>query len=223
MERSRLSRYWATRSTQAYAALLFLGLVITFPDVAKAGTLAACSSNAVTKYGRFDGPIRIELLPDGRLARLIDPVRYTDPCGGVWLSPAGATIDGASIPKMVWSIVGGPFEGKYRDASVIHDIACAEHSRPWQAVHEVFYFAMLASGTPDWQAKVMYAAVYHFGPRWKDPKTHAEPPKSTLSQEDFQALVEAIRVRENGLGVADLPPMSLSEIESWPAASTPKS
>jgi hypothetical protein len=34
------------------------------------------------------------------------------------------------------------------------------------AFHETFYWAMMASGVENWRAKSMYAAVYHFGPRW---------------------------------------------------------
>ncbi len=33
-------------------------------------------------------------------------------------------------------------------------------------VHRTFYTAMRASSVDVWRAKVMYAAVYHFGPRW---------------------------------------------------------
>jgi hypothetical protein len=89
-------------------------------------------------------------------------------------------VDGASIPKFAWSIIGGPFEGKYRDASVIHDVACVARSAPWEYVHLVFYYAMLASGVDKTTAKIMYAAVYHFGPRW-DPLTAAGTSPSLTS------------------------------------------
>src|SRR5262249_13191170 len=57
-------------------------------------------------------------------------------------------------------------EGKYRDASVIHDVACQLRQRPWELVHLTFYNAMRAAEV-DWTlARIMYAAVYHLGPRW---------------------------------------------------------
>ena len=41
-----------------------------------------------------------------------------------WTAPKGAKVDGASIPQLFWTPIGGPFEGKYRYASVIHDTEC---------------------------------------------------------------------------------------------------
>lgn len=99
--------------------------------------------------------------------RLLKSLAYIDPIEVEWIAPKGWVVDGASIPKFAWSIIGGPFEGKYRDASVIHDVACDQKIRPWEDVHEVFHFAMLCSGVTPLKAHIMYAAVYHFGPRWE--------------------------------------------------------
>ena len=82
--------------------------------------------------------------------------------------PAGAVVDGASIPKVLWPVVGGPFEGKYRDASIIHDWYCDKRTRTWQATHRVFYDAMLVSGVRAKRAKAMYFAVRWAGPRWEE-------------------------------------------------------
>lgn len=117
-------------------------------------------------WGEFIGKVVVEWLPDGRNMKLMESFAYVDPYGRKWNAPAGSVINGASIPQFAWSIIGGPFEGKYREASVIHDVACRNKDRPWQDVHEAFYTAMLASGVDTLKAKVMYAAVYHFGPRW---------------------------------------------------------
>jgi hypothetical protein len=67
---------------------------------------------------------------------------------------------------MLWSIAGGPFEGKYRNAAIIHDYYCVLQSRPWRDTHLVFYNAMRAADVEERQAKLMYGAVYYFGPRW---------------------------------------------------------
>jgi hypothetical protein len=96
---------------------------------------------------------------------LVQDFAYVDPSGLRWDAPAGAVVDGASIPRMAWSVIGGP-EGLCRKASVIHDVACDRRRQPWEKVHEAFYTAMLAAGVPAVTAKVMYAAVYHFCPRW---------------------------------------------------------
>ena len=117
-------------------------------------------------YGRFVGSPKVELLDDGRKIRLLESFVYIDPKNLEWIAPAGWVVDGASIPQVAWPIIGGPLEGKYRNASVIHDVACDQKLRSWKAVHEVFYYSMLCSGVNKIKARIMYAAVYHFGPRW---------------------------------------------------------
>jgi hypothetical protein len=117
-------------------------------------------------FGSFIGDVVAKWNDDGRTMTLVEPFAYLDPAGVRWDAPKGATVDGASIPRFAWSIIGGPFEGKYRTASVIHDVACVEKKRPWETVHLAFYTAMRASGVSAIKAKIMYAAVYHFGPRW---------------------------------------------------------
>jgi hypothetical protein len=87
------------------------------------GTLCACCIGG-SEFGTFDGKVQAEWLPDGRSMRLLAPFTYTDPNGAVWEAPAGAVVDGASIPRFAWSVTGGPFTGKYRNASVIHDVTC---------------------------------------------------------------------------------------------------
>lgn len=130
--------------------------------------LALCLSPAAhaENFGSFVGKVVAEWLMDGRAMRLTEPFSYISPKNVSWDAPTGSVVDGASIPQVAWSIIGGPFEGKYRDASVIHDVACVRRDHAWQDVHEAFYTAMLASGVDTTKAKIMYAAVYHFGPRW---------------------------------------------------------
>lgn len=115
---------------------------------------------------RFSGSVKAEWNPDGRTMTLLEDLEYVDPLNRKWVAPKGHVVDGASIPRFAWTLIGGPFEGKYRDSSVIHDVGCDKQWAPWQVVHEVFYMGMITSGVEEWRAKVMYAAVYHFGPRW---------------------------------------------------------
>jgi hypothetical protein len=125
-------------------------------------------------WGKYEGSIRTEWEP-GRKMRLLEDTRYIDPKGMVWLAPKGWSIDGASIPQAFWCTVGGPFEDNYRNASVFHDVACDQRTAHWQDVHRMFYNGMRCSGVSDKKAKVMYAAVYRFGPRWAVPGSDAGP------------------------------------------------
>jgi hypothetical protein len=108
--------------------------------------------------GRFAGELVLKALPDGRTMELVQPFAYTDSHGVAWPVPAGTRVDGASIPSMFWSIIGAPFTGKYREASIIHDYYCATRSRHWKAVHKVFLDGMLARGVDKVQAQLMYIA-----------------------------------------------------------------
>ncbi|MFW8630834.1 DUF1353 domain-containing protein [Vibrio natriegens] len=119
-----------------------------------------------SEYGQFLGTVKSEWLDDGRKMKLLEDFSYIDQFQIRWDAPKNWVVDGASIPKFAWSLIGGPFEGKYRKASVIHDVECDRKIRPWESVHEVFYNAMRAADVPVVKAKIMYAAVYHFGPRW---------------------------------------------------------
>ena len=141
---------------------------VTFAKLLLAMIIAITASiSHAQNYGNYVGTVQTEWLPDGRTMRLLAPLIYFDPKGVEWRAPTNWEVNGASIPRFIWSFSGGPFEGKYRNASVIHDVACDQKMRSWEDVHEVFYWAMRASGVESWRAKVMYGAVYHFGPRWQ--------------------------------------------------------
>lgn len=120
-------------------------------------------------FGEFKGTVQAEWLPDGRKMRLVTDFSYLDPSGVEWRAPKGAIVDGASIPRVFWLYIGGPFEGQYRNASVVHDVACEQKSQRWKAVHRMFYDASRLGGVGYVHALVMYGAIYHFGPRWPDP------------------------------------------------------
>ncbi len=126
----------------------------------------------IGQFGYFVGRVEASWSDDGRTMQLLQPLTYVDPAGRVWTAPERCTIDGASIPRAFWSVIGGPFEGAYRSASVIHDAACQMRDQPWEDVHLMFYHACRCAGVTEKKAKIMYMAVYHFGPRW--------PPKGEL-------------------------------------------
>lgn len=117
------------------------------------------------QFGYFDGTVTTEWVED-RDMTLTKPFSYVDPRGKRWQAPAGLVINGASIPRPFWSFIGGPYEGKYRNASVVHDAACVAKDAGWAEVHQMFYEACRCGGMPEYDAKVLYCAVYNWGPRW---------------------------------------------------------
>lgn len=117
--------------------------------------------------GHFTGlPPQTEWLDDGRSMRLKHIFGYVSANGREWNVPINTVMDGASIPRVFWSLIGGPFEGLYRNACIIHDYYCDIRTQPWIDVHRMFYYAMLCSGVSSLKARIMYYAVYRFGPRW---------------------------------------------------------
>ena len=113
--------------------------------------------------------------PDGRFVssaprpkfRLLAPFGFKDPHGRVWEVPKGVEVDGASIPRAFWTVIGGPFEGNYLNASVVHDHYCRVRTRTAQDTHRTFYYGMRAMGVSEAQAKKMLWAVTTFGPNWQ--------------------------------------------------------
>ncbi len=151
-------------------------------------TLALIMSGATPDskpWGEYLDPLEVRLGTDGRTMTLLADARYRGPSSRLWSVSKGDVIDGASIPRAFWSIMGGPFEGKYRDASIFHDVECVRKNQPWQDVHEMFYLAMRCSGVSETKAKLMYWAVYRFGPRWEVSVRMKEPPMLKLLDKEF--------------------------------------
>src|ERR1051325_2194523 len=160
-------------------ALIFL-FVTAFSGCASSSGSAPAVDQTIagaSKWGHFNGEPVTKWNPDGRSMTLLTELRYTDPHGDVWVAAIGSVVDGASLPRYLWSIMGGPFEGQYRNASVLHDVAYGRHNRPWQDCDRMFYNAMRCSGVDVLEAKTMYYALYKFGHHWKFPIKRGKPVK----------------------------------------------
>ena len=142
---------------------------------------------------------------------LLNELRYTDPKGVVWIAPAGSRVDGASIPRALWSFFGGPFEGKFRNASVLHDVAYDQKTRPWQQVDRMFYDAMRCSGVGSVQVKTFYYALYRHGRHWK---TARKRPRKT----DELTAMDPTEVNAIQDWVREKPDPELDQIDSRSAA-----
>jgi hypothetical protein len=125
-----------------------------------------CVALAQSQYGSFPNNLDIRLSRSEQEATLLADFSYIDPGGKRWTVPKGVKLDGASIPRILWTPVGSPWTGQYKEASVIHDYLCEKKTAHWKDVHRLFYTGMLANGVGIIQANIMYATVYRFGPRW---------------------------------------------------------
>lgn len=95
------------------------------------------------------------------LDAIIDGRRYT--------VPAGFLTDGASIPPLMWPVVGHPYSPSSLRAAILHDWMCrnpSAHTLPSPRVHRVFYDALRADRCAWLRARAMWLAVRLFGPRF---------------------------------------------------------
>jgi hypothetical protein len=126
--------------------------------------------------------------PDGRRFSLTHDFDYIDPSGRRWHAPSGLVTDGASIPFPFWSVIGGPYEGLYREAAMVHDAACCAQTERWEDVHHMFYNAMRCSGVSWPKAKTMFCAVSLGGPRWT--KLNTSMPTACVMRSPIETAVQ---------------------------------
>lgn len=117
-----------------------------------------------TRWGRYEGDCVIKLLPQGRLAELHEDFAFTTPDGRRITMSRGYISDGASIPRLLWTLVGSPFTGKYRWAAWPHDKLMQDgraHPVPYNLryAHHVLYQAARAGGTSRQRAATLELGV----------------------------------------------------------------
>ena len=81
----------------------------------------------------------------------------------------GFDFDGASIPKLLWSIYGSPLNGNYVVASLIHDGLYASQKVSKSVSDKIFLDIMKQSNVGYIKRTSMYLAVKMFGGKdWKE-------------------------------------------------------
>jgi hypothetical protein len=99
---------------------------------------------------------------------LLEDFWFRDSHGKLWDAPKTSVVDGASIPRPLWALVGSPYTGDYRRASIVHDIACdqAGHDQvARKAADRMFFEACREGGCSPWDAMVLYVGV-RIGAKW---------------------------------------------------------
>lgn len=119
----------------------------------------------MSRYGEFsaDDPLTTWLTESGedRHMRVERAFWFKDPAGKQWDAPQYTVVDGASILRPFWGILGSPYTGDYRRASIVHDYAC-DHATTWLerlAADRMFFHACLEGGCGLAQATILYIGV----------------------------------------------------------------
>ncbi|WP_232793293.1 DUF1353 domain-containing protein [Caulobacter hibisci] len=187
-----------------------MGVEVLETAPAEAAHAEATQAEGAGGFGVFSGDPRTVWLTEGdddRRMKLIDPFSFRDAAGKVWDAPAGWVVDGASIPRALWTLVGSPYTGDYRRASIVHDVACDRHPHDGpdrRAGDTMFYAACRAGGCSAVQAKLLYLGV-RIGSTWAgqealpggDDKVRLRPsPEDRLLQEEFARLGDQVVAAE---------------------------
>lgn len=90
--------------------------------------------------------------------------------------PSGFSFDGATIPRMAWSIIGHPFTGGYVEAALVHDYLCTlsheQKSYTLRVIADAVFMHLLErAGVPYWRRALMYLAVRTWGRIGYEPNT----------------------------------------------------
>ena len=106
-------------------------------------------------------PRLIALPPDYKLFEV--PVAFAYHVGSedstdVIYIPKGFICDGASIPKIFWSLIGGPL-GPYAPAAVVHDFLYRFQTRTRAESDRIFLEAMKVLKVSWWRRRTMWLAV----------------------------------------------------------------
>ena len=175
------------------AALVF-ALCLAVPVLSGCDWLPFGSGKSVTKPTQkdsFTGEVQAVFLTpptpsdDFRDMKLLAKFGYLDPYGVYWEVPAGYVTNGASIPWYLWPALGGPYDGPYRDAAVLHDYYCEKQIHTWEKTHEMFFNASLRRGVSETKAKIMYLGLQMFGWKWPPPKGASKIELKSLSRASF--------------------------------------
>jgi hypothetical protein len=79
--------------------------------------------------------------------------------GRSWCFPAGRTTDGASIPRVLWTLIGHPLEGLFLRPSIAHDDLYRSGAVSRGKADAMFRRQLLSEGVEPWRAAAMYAGV----------------------------------------------------------------
>lgn len=119
----------------------------------------------MARHGSFSGEPRTDWLTQRKSADrdmvVVADFWFDDPRGRRWLAPAASKVDGASIPRALWSVVGSPYTGDYRRAAIVHDVTSRGKLTPARrlAADQMFYHACRAGGCGRVEATILYVGV----------------------------------------------------------------
>lgn len=103
--------------------------------------------------------IQIKVAPhDGDTYILLESVRIIVRGHFIFIEE-GFVFDGASIPRIFWSIIGGNFQPEFLAPSLVHDYLCVTGNVERKEADKIFRELLLMNDVPEFRAALMYRAV----------------------------------------------------------------
>jgi len=102
----------------------------------------------------FKTPLILEHITGTKLFKLYAPFSYKD-----IIVPSGFVTDGASIPRIFYTLIGGPYQ-EFIEAATIHDFMCVNskiYTR--KEADDTFLEIMTELGVKEWKRDLMWRAV----------------------------------------------------------------
>ncbi len=111
----------------------------------------------LTKEKAFPKPLRADKIGP-QIWKLVLSFIYDNPPDRV-VVPVGFISDGASIPRIAQSLIGGPWSGRYSESAVIHDYLYETMPITKRKADRIFLDGMKILGVIWWRRNLMYLAV----------------------------------------------------------------
>jgi hypothetical protein len=127
---------------------------------------------------------------------------FYDPDGKRWSVPKGEPTDGASIPKVLWTVLGHPFDPDFINAAIIHDHFCRQadqsetrelRDKLRKEADVMFYYACKADGCSRVKAFSMFKGVRIGASMPWTPGARTE----TIENEDVRILYSKLDKQKN--------------------------
>ena len=176
-------------------------------------------------FGHFEGDVVTRWLKDDdggdRTMELVQPFAYVEPSKTRWEASVGRSVNGASIPSVLWEEVGPPFVGNYRRATVLHDVAWEDGTEPPEAVDRMFYNAMRCDDVAGGTALLMYWGVRLY--RWILSRTIGRAAPGAMTRDHLKHIKTAVEAAVAELGeAADLDALNQAVENNLPRSLSPR-
>ena len=109
--------------------------------------------------GQWLTPLQSDWVDGADEIEVTSPLMYRGDDGNLYIAPRYTRSNGASIPRLLWSCLGHPFQHDTRRPAVMHDHHYTLADMPRARADAIFYESMIANGCRRSKARAFYWGV----------------------------------------------------------------